>query len=175
MKKKAMRDIPLTKDCELAAAVNKVVWKEMHRGIVGLAKKLNDAGFVTTFTLGLKPSEYLWLAEAMAGTQWRRAVAHLYRMPFRIKRNDPTYKERIELLRLAEKSRLIFFGTLTETDNDGLPKVLKDEFRQYLTSYVVLRVQKTNTCLVHLTVCEHRPKAILLRPDTRHCASAAGG
>lgn len=154
---------PLAMDCELATVVNKVVWKEMHRGIVGLAKKLNDAGFVTTFTLSHRPSEYFWLAEALAGTQWDGAVAHLYRLPSRIKRIDPTYKERVELLRLSEKSRRIFFGMLTDTGNDGLQKVLKDELHQYLTSYVVLRVRKTNTCLVHLMGCEHRADTLLPR------------
>lgn len=168
-------DIPLAMDCELATAVNKVVWKEMHRGIVGLAKKLNDAGFVTTFTLGHKQSEYFWLVEALAGTQWEGAVAHLYRLPFQIKRSDPTYKERVELLRLAEKSRRIFFGTLTDTGNDGLQKVLKDELHQYLTSYVVLRVPKTNTCLVHVMGCESRTDTFIPRPDAGHCASATGG
>lgn len=153
--KVASRD-ELARDCELAAAVNKVVWKEKRRGVFGLAKKLSDAGFITTFAIGGKAHDYSWLAEKLAGPEWSAAVEYIYRLPLRIKRSDPTYKERVKNRKLAGKSRLIFFGMLTETDNDNVPKILKDEFEIYRTSYAILRVAGTNTCLVHIFGCVSR-------------------
>lgn len=156
MRKKMLKVGKLAFDCELVAAVNKVVWKEMRHGVFELAKKLNDAGFITTFALGGKPHDYFWLAEKLAGPEWSAAVEYIYRLPLRIKRSDQTYKERAEKLKLAGKARLIFFGALTETDDGNVPEILKDESEIYRTSYAVLRVARTNTCLVHILCYESR-------------------
>ena len=136
--------------------MNKVVWKEMRHGVFELAKKLNDAGYIATFSINCRAIQYFWLAETLSRAEWSEAVEHIYRLPLRIKRSDPNYKKMVERRKLAGKSRLIFFGTLTETNDDNVPKVLKDEFGIYRTSYAILRVAKTNTCLIHIFCYESR-------------------
>ena len=143
---------PLALDCELAAAVNKAVWRWMHLGLIRMSSKLDDLGFETTFHNCHTVSDHWNTAEMLAGYDRQMAMDSIYALPLGLKRSNPSYAKRQRIRKLAEKARLIYFGSLTEV-NFGRKKWKAEQKGAspcYLTSYAVFRVCKTNKCLVHV-------------------------
>ena len=90
----------------------------------------------------MKMSQYMWLNEALAGSSWGSAREFIYSLPLGLKRSDPCYKECMMRRKLAAKSRIIHFGSVSEFSPE-------DKSRTFL-SYVVFRVGMKNDCLVHV-------------------------
>lgn len=143
---------PLALDCELAAAVNKAVWRWMHLGFIRMSSKLRDLGFETTFSDCHTISNHWNMAEMLAGYDRQAAMDNIYALPLELKRNSPSYAKRQRIRKLAAKARLIYFGSLTEVNFGAKKGKAKQKGASpcYLTSYAVFRVRKTNKCLVHV-------------------------
>ena len=139
-------------DCELAAKVQRDIWRGMRLGYVALASKLNDAGIETTFSTSHTTGQHFALCEKLAGGGWRDAMNAIYAIPLGMKRSDPNYVRRMDLRKKAAKARLICFGSLAEASfGYGSSKNgAKEVFPAFLTSYAIFRVARTNQCLVHL-------------------------
>ena len=140
----------LALDCELAEQVNRLIWKWLDKGIVGLAAKLNDAGVETTFAICSKAEQYQLLANSLIDDSSDAPQKHIYELPRGLKRTDSSYAKRARLRSLALKSRLIYFGTLNETAFDKTKKEGFDLLPHYRTAFAIFRISKTNRCLVHL-------------------------
>ena len=150
--KDVLKTEALTLDCELAAKVQREIWRGIRLGYVALASKLNDAGIETTFSTSHTAGQHFALCEMLAGGVWRDAMSAIYAIPLGMKRSDPNYVRRMDLRKKAAKARLICFGSLAESSfGYGSSKNgAKEVFPAFLTSYAIFRVARTNQCLVHL-------------------------
>lgn len=152
IKNRCLKDDRVALDCELAAKVQREIWRGMRLGYVALASKLNDAGIETTFSTSHTTGQHFALCEMLAGGGWRDAMNAIYAIPLGMKRSDPNYVRRMDLRKKATKARLICFGSLAESSfGYGSSKNgAKEVFPAFLTSYAIFRVARTNQCFVHL-------------------------
>ena len=143
---------PLALDCELAAAVNKEVWRWMHLGAIRMSSKLTALGFETVLHGYRTAAQHLGIAERLAGAGRQKVMDEIFAIPLGLKRSDSSYAQRQRIRKLAAKSRLIYFGTLAEVVFGENAKCVdtKGAEPRYMTSYAVFRVRKTNTCLVYV-------------------------
>ena len=150
--KDVLKTEALTLDCELAAKVQREIWRGMRLGYVALASKLNDAGIETTFSASHTPGQHFALCEMLAGGGWRDAMNAIYAIPLGMKRSDPNYVRRMDLRKKATKARLICFGSLAESSfgYGSSKKSANEVFPALMTSYAIFRIARTNRCLVHL-------------------------
>lgn len=137
-------------DCELAELVNRLIWKWLNKGLVGLAAKLNDAGVETTFAICSRTEQYQLLANSLVDGKPDVAQKLIYGLPRGLKHSDSSYAKRVQLRSLASNARLIYFGTLNETAFDKTEKERFDLMPHYRTAFAIFRISKTNRCLVHL-------------------------
>ena len=129
---------PLAQDFELADAVNKIIWKNMHLTVMEISWKLQMSGIFARFFLCCDPArvgEMLDLVNHDIDT----AKAFFFKPPSATR--DPERREAIRDCKIALKSQLIFVGVLSEV-------LLEDENNQHLTLYAIFRKPKTNKCFV---------------------------
>lgn len=133
----------LALDCELVTAVNKIVWKNIHRGLVGLHGKLSAAGFAATFQLFSDHAEFEKTVSDLSG-DIKAAKEVIFFLPPPGKRRAAS-KELLETSKSGRASKLLFVGRLDETDFPGT--------KRYTTVYAIFRKPKTNRCVVALLAC----------------------
>ena len=139
---------PLALDCELVGAVNKIIWKNMHRNVFEISGSLEKAGIFTRFFISTE-AEKVGELLGLVNHDIDAAKDFFFRPPEIIR--NPKIKEDVRECKIALKSQLLFAGVLLEGD------VLSDSGKnsQYLTLYAIFRKPKTNKCFVGL-VCSAR-------------------
>ena len=134
-------------DCELAAQVNRVLWRWAKLDYLRLVGKLNQAGYSTAITPCATPQEFFWMMGEFAGPASVAVKEFIFGIPLELKRSSPRYRECVARRNLARSSNVINFGILREYDEGCVPRMLM--------GYVVFRVRKTNTCLVQIITYNH--------------------
>ena len=138
-------------DCELVDAVNKIVWKNMHRGVFGISERLEKAGIFTRSSLSPDPARVGGLLE-LINHDIDAAKEFFFKPPKTT--HDPKNRDAVRECRAALKSQLIFAGVLSEEGVSTMAGARKNSL--YLTLYAIFRKPKTNACFVGILGIKRR-------------------
>ena len=134
---------PLAQDFELADAVNKIIWKNMHRNVFGISERLEKSGIFAHAFLSTDPAKVGELL-GLVNHDIDAAKDFFFRAP--APSPDPQVREEARNCKAALRSRLIFAGVLSEELVSTVTG--KKRYSQYMTLYAIFRKPKTNKCFV---------------------------
>lgn len=158
---------PLAQDFELADAVNKIIFKNMHRTVFGISERLEKSGIFAHAFLSTDPSKVGELL-GLINRDIDAVKDFFFRPP--APSRDPRVREVARNCKVALRSRLIFASVLSEgavsSDAD------KKRHSQYLTLYAIFRKPKTNKCFLAILSTARDPAKNLAFSDVPSTTSS---
>ena len=143
---------PLAQDFELVDAVNKIIWKNMHRNVFGISERLEKSGIFALAFLSTDPAKVGELL-GLVNHDIDAAKDFFFRPPALSR--DPLVREEALNCKAALRARLIFAGVLSEEECVSTVAG-KKRYSQYMTLYAIFRKPKTNECFVGILGVERR-------------------
>ena len=150
----------LVQDFELAAAVNKIIFKNIHRTVFGISERLEKSGIFAHAFLSADPAKVGELL-GLINRDIDAAKDFFFRLP--APSRDPRVRAAARNCKVALRSRLIFAGVLSEGDVPS--EAGKKRHSQYLTLYAIFRQPKTNKCFVAILSTARDPAKNLAFSD----------